>query len=126
MPIDNPVLLRFCDESLRPFADLLAGIKESPRLLMDTVAGQGLAAVLGTTTEPLLRSSMTQPWQPADYAAVPDEVITGSDAGGRTTLTAHQVIALIRVAVFLREALEVDPQLGALIATFAVNPRTRN
>jgi hypothetical protein len=125
MAIDNPVLLGFCNESLRPFADLLAGIRNLPADVMDAVAGKGLSAVLGTTDAALLRSSTATPWTPDDYAAVAPHDVTGSDSAGRTLLTSHRVIALIRVAVFLREALEMDANLGALVATFAVNPRAR-
>ena len=67
MPIDNAALLAFVNESIRPVADRLAGLLPLPTAVLDACAGQGLAAILGTTDAELRRS---QPWADSDYAAM--------------------------------------------------------
>ncbi len=120
MPIDNPVLLTFCNETIRPTADRLGGLLPLLTSITDAVRGQGLAAVLGTTDAELFR---TTPWDVADYAAIPPQDITGSDGSNRTLLTNHDVIGLIRVIAALSAMRSANPSLGPLVGRIAVNPR---
>ncbi len=118
--IDNPQLLRFTNETVRPTADLLAGLLTVPPAVLDAVVGQGLAAALGTTDADLLR---VEPWEPSDYTAIgAAQGITGTDAGARTLLTNHDVIALLRVLVVVRQMIAANDQLGPLVRKIAVNP----
>lgn len=125
MPIDNAVLTRFCDESLRPAADRLAGLLQFPGAVADAAVGQALPGLLGTTAEDLTRA---EPWAVEDFVAAVtatggEQDIVGSDAGGRTLLTTLDVLKLLRVIVWLRTAIAADPALSPLIYKFAVNPR---
>lgn len=121
MPIDNPLLLTFVNESVRTLADRVAGLVGVPGPILDAAVGQGLPAVLGTTAEELLRGT---PWTDDDYAALgaPQEIV-GSGAGGRAPLTNFDVIAVLRVAAVLRYLIESNPALGPLLGKVAVNPR---
>ncbi len=118
--IDNPVLRRFTDETVRTTADLLAGVLSVPTAALDAVVGQGLAAALGTTDAALLRA---EPWEPSDYQAVPAQGITGTDDNARVQLTNHDVIALLRVLVVVKGMIAANDQLGPLVRKIAVNPR---
>ena len=120
MPIDNASLLAFVNESIRPVADRLAGLLPVPPAVLDACAGQGLAAALGTTDTELRRS---QPWTDSDYAAIPVQTITGSDSGGRTLLTNHHVIGILRVLAAVKSLADDNPALGPLLGATAVNPR---
>jgi hypothetical protein len=121
--IDNPVLLRFCDETVRPVADRLAGLLPLLDAVADAATGQGLAAVLGTTDSALFRGA-DEPWGPEDYGATgAPQAVTGSDAGGRTLLTTYDVIAFLRVMAALKGMRAANPALGPLIGKLAVNPR---
>ncbi len=118
--IDNPVLLKFCNETVRPTADLLAGLLTMPTAALDAVVGQGLAAALGTTDADLLRDT---PWDAGDYTALgAAQGITGTDAGARTLLTNHDVIALLRVLVVVKQMIGANTDLGPLVRKIAVNP----
>lgn len=121
MPIDDPQLLAFVNESVRSTADLLAGLLPIPTAVLDAALGQGLPVVLGTTAADLLSP---EAWDAAKYAALgaPQE-IAGSDSSGRTLLTNHDVIALLRVLVVLKQLMDANAQLGPLVRKIAVNPR---
>ncbi len=123
-PIDNPVLTKLCDEGLRPVCDLLTGLLQLPQSLIDTLVGKELIGELGTDIETLTRE---ESWTPVEYAATgaTPQPIVNSNAGGRTTLTHHDVLALYRVLVWLRNQMAGNPQLGPLLHKFAVNPRQR-
>ena len=118
--IDDPVLLAFCNETLRPVGDRLAGLLPLPQAVIDTIAGKGLSAVLGTTDAKLFRS---EPWELADYGEIAPAVIAGADSAGRTAITNYDVIALVRVLVTLRLMSAANDQLGPLVAKWGVNPR---
>ena len=119
--IDHVPLLKFVNESVRPTADLLAGLLTVPTAVLDAVTGQGLAAPLGTTVADLLRP---EPWEPSDYTAVgAAQGITGSDSGARVALTNHDVIALLRVLVVVKAMIADNAALGPLVRKIAVNPR---
>ncbi len=119
--IDNPVLLKFTNETVRTTADLLAGLLTVPTAALDAVAGQNLAAVLGTTDAELLRA---EPWDASDYTALgAAQGITGTDSGARSLLTNHDVIAFLRVLVVVRQMIAANDQLGPLVRKIAVNPR---
>lgn len=123
MAIDNPQLLKFVDETVRPLADLLAGILETPTAYADALVGQGHAATLGTDDATLLRA---EAWVDADYAALgAPQVVTGSDSGARTLLTNYDVVGLSRVVVVLKNLIAANPSLGPLVRKMAVNPRPR-
>jgi hypothetical protein len=118
--INNAVLTAFCDESVRNMGDLLAGLLDAPARVLDAAVGKGVPAILGTTAAALLRP---ESWEAADYAAVELRDIAGSGSGGRTTLTNHDVIALLRVLVVLKHLMGQNAQLGPLVRKIAVNPR---
>ncbi|VTS01554.1 unnamed protein product [Gemmata massiliana] len=120
--IDNPVLLKFTNETIRITADLLAGLLTLPTAALDAVTGQGLAAVLGTTDAALMRA---EPWDPSDYQGVTAQGITGSDTDARVQLTNHDVIALLRVLVVVKQMIAANDQLGPLVRKIAVNPRAQ-
>ena len=119
--IDNAPLLKFVNESIRPTADLLAGLLTVPTAVLDAVVGQGLAEVLGTTDAELRRA---EPWDATDYTAVgAAQGLTGSDSGARVALTNHDVIALLRVLVVVQAMIADNAALGPLVRKIAVNPR---
>jgi len=120
MPIDNAVLLRFCDETIRPMADRLGGLLPTLPPILAAVTGQGIAELLGTTDAELQRASA---WEPADYGAVTADTIFDSDSGARTLLSNRDVIALLRVFVVLSGMVAANPQLLPLVGKIAVNPR---
>lgn len=121
MPITNEPLLRYCNETVRPVADLLAGILDTPTRYLDALVGQGHAVTLGTDDATLLREAA---WGVEEYTAVgAPEVITDSGSGGRVTLTNYDVIAFTRVMVVLKQMLQANPALGPLVRKIAVNPR---
>lgn len=123
MAIDNPLLLKFCNETVRPVADRLAGLLPLLDSVRDAVVGQGHAAVLGTDDATLLRGP-DHPWMEADYAAVgAPQAIVGSDSDGRSLLTNHDIIAFVRVMAALRGMKTANPNLGPLMGKLAVNPR---
>lgn len=119
--ITHSGLTSFCNETLRPLADLLAGVLNTPTTVLNAVAGKDLAAVLGTTDAEINRA---ESWGPEDYAKLGEpQVIADSDSGGRTELTNYDVVAILRVIVVLKLMMGANPQLGPLVAKFAVNPR---
>lgn len=120
MPIDNQVLKNFCDQTIRPFADLMSALIQIPQPVLDAVAGKGLASILGTDDATLFRS---EPWLEVDYGAVTPDIIVGTDSDGRKILSNHEIIALTRVLVFLRNEMVANTQLGPLVMGVAVNPR---
>jgi len=119
--ISNVLLTKFCDQALRPAADMLAGLLPYVDQLLAAEQGQGLSAILGTTDTALFQAA---PWQPSDYAAVTGGQLTidNTDAGGRTLLDNFAVIALLRVFVNLQQMKDANPALMPLVAKFAVNP----
>ena len=124
MPIDNAALLSFVNESVRPLADRTAGMFGVVDAFLDAAKGKGFAPVLGTDDATLFRST---PWEFSDFAAclvdgapVP---IVGSDSGGRTLLTNIDVLAMIRLAQWHKNAKATDPGIGPQVAKIAVNPR---
>ncbi|AMV23427.1 hypothetical protein VT84_03390 [Gemmata sp. SH-PL17] len=120
--IENAPLLRFTNESIRTTADLLAGLLTVPTAVLDAVVGQGLAATLGTNNAALLREA---PWEASDYTALgAAQGIAGSDDSARVVLTNHDVIALLRVLVVVRQMIQANDQLGPLVRKIAVNPRS--
>ena len=124
MPIDDAALLKFVDESVRTLADKAAGVFGFVDAFLEAARGKGVAALLGTDDETLFRST---PWEQSDFAAclVGGEpvAITGSDDGGRTLLTNVDVLAMIRLAQWLKNAKAADPAIGPQVAKVAVNPR---
>lgn len=124
MPIDNPVLTTFCNESIRPIADRLAGLIHLPKQVIATMKGKGLIEVLGTDEAALLRNGLLQPWSNEDYMALgaPQE-ITNSGDSSRPTLTNYDVIGLVRVLVTLQNMIDANPLLPSLVGKIAVNPR---
>ena len=121
MPIDNAVLLSFCNESVRPVADRLGGLLPLPVAVLDAAVGKGLCEVLGTTPTDLTRA---QSWTDADYTALgAPQPITGSDSGGRTLLTNHDVIGVLRVLAAVKAMIDANPARGPLVGKVAVNPR---
>lgn len=120
MPIDNEVLTKFCDETMRPFADLMAALIQIPQPVLDAVAGKQLATLLGTDDATLFRQ---EAWTPTEYGAVTPDVIVGTDSGIRKILSNHEIIALLRVLVFLRNEMVANTQLGPLVMGVAVNPQ---
>ena len=120
MPIDNAPLLSFVNESVRPVADRLAALLPLPDAVLDACMGQGSASVLGTTDAELLKA---EAWTDEDYEAIPVQVITGSDSGGRAPLTNHHVIGILRVLAVVRAMKAENPALGPLVGAVAVNPR---
>lgn len=119
MPTDNALLLNFVNESVRPVADRLAGLLPLPDAILNACIGQGLCEVLGTTPEDLLAG----PWTDEMYQAVPVDAIVGSDGGGRTLLTNHHVIGILRVLAAVKYLADSNPALGPLLGAVAVNPR---
>lgn len=118
---DSPVLLAFCNESVRPVADKLAGILSIPETVIAAVAGQELAEVLGTDKATLFR---TEPWEDSNYEAIARFDIPGSNSGGRPTiLTNHDVIGIIRVMVAVKGMIDLNDALRPLVGKVAVNPR---
>lgn len=120
MPIDNPVLLSFCNETVRPVSDKVAALLPLPDVIISAAIGKGFSAVLGTTDAKL---TQTTAWTDADYAAIPQDSIVGSDSGSRTLLTNWDVIGFLRVMVALNGMIALHPTLPAEIAKIAVNPR---
>lgn len=120
MPIDNPVLLSFCNETIRPTADKLAVLLQLPTAILASAIGKELSKILGTTDEKLLQQTE---WADADYAAITEDSIVNSDSGSRTLLTNHDVIKLLRVMVTLNNLIAIHKTLPAEVAKIAVNPR---
>lgn len=120
MPITNDVLLNFCNETVRTTADRLAGLLPVPVAVINAAVGQGIAALLGTTDAVLFRA---EPWTNTEYAAVELQTITNSNSGGRTTLTNHHVIGILRALAAVKAMVDANPALGPLVAAVAVNPR---
>lgn len=120
MPIDNQTLLAFCNQTVRPAADRLAGLLPVPLAVLDAAVGQGLPAVLGTTASALLRA---EPWTDADYAAIPQHEIVGSGSDGRAVLTNWDLIGILRVLSALKTMMAANEALGPLVGKVAVNPR---
>mgnify|MGYP006921389712 CR=1 FL=1 len=120
MPIDNPVLLAFCNETVRPTSDKVAALLPLPDVILAAAAGKGLSAILGTTDAKLMQPT---PWADADYAAIPQDSIVGTDSGARTLLTNWDVIGFLRVMVALNGMIDTHPTLPGLIGKIAVNPR---
>lgn len=125
MAIENPVLLGFLNESLRPAADRLAGLLTFPKAVISTAVGKGLIPVLGSDEATLTRP---EEWTMTEYAAAltatsGEQSITGSDSGGRTLLSNLDALKMLRVIVWLNSAISADPALAPLIYKFAVNPR---
>lgn len=119
MSISNVLLTNFCDQALRPAADMLAGLLPYVDQLLAAMQGQGLSPILGTTDAKLFQST---PWADADYAAIAQLTIDNTDSGGRTLLDNWSVIALLRVFVNLQQMKAANPALMPLVAKFAVNP----
>lgn len=124
MAIDNPALLSFVNESVRPLADRAAGIFGVVAAFLDAAKGKGFATDLGTTDAELFRDT---PWELQDFASLLVDgapvPITGTDSGGRTLLTNVDAVAIIRLAQWLQTAKEADPGIGPQVAKVAVNPR---
>lgn len=120
MPIDNPVLLAFCNETVRPTSDKVAALLPLPDVILAAAMGKGLSAVLGTTDAKLTQGTA---WTDADYAAIPQDSIVGSDSGARTLLTNWDVIGFLRVMVALNSMIAAHQTLPALIGKIAVNPQ---
>ncbi len=118
--IDNSVALTFCNETLRPLADMLAGLIIVPAEIIATVKGKGLSTILGTDDITLLRQ---QAWTTDDYKAVSFGEVIGSDSGGRTLCSNIDMLAILRVAIALDEMINADSNLKPLIAKWAVNPK---
>ncbi|AMV28811.1 hypothetical protein VT84_30740 [Gemmata sp. SH-PL17] len=119
--IENPALLKFTNESVRTTADLLAGLLTVPTAVLDAVVGQGLSATLGANDTALLRSAA---WEASDYTAIgAAQGIAGTDTGARAMLTNHDVIALLRVLVVVKQMIAANSDLGPLVRKIAVNPR---
>ena len=122
-PIDSEQLRAFVDESVRPLADRAAGVFAGIAQFLDAVRGKGLSGLLGTNDETLFRQS---PWEQSDFVATftgSPQPIVGSDSNGRALLTNVDVIALIRLAVWLDESRKANPNIGPQVAKAAVNPR---
>lgn len=120
MAIDNAPLLAFVNESIRPVADRLAALLPLPDAVLDACLGQGLVELLGTNATDLLQAA---PWTDENYEAIPLQSITGSDSGGRTLLTNHHVIGILRVLAVVKAMKSDNPALGPLVGAVAVNPR---
>ena len=124
MAIDNLVLLKFCDESVRNVADKGAGIFALVDAFVAAAKGKGIAELIGTTDEELFRET---PWQLQDFAALlvngAPVPITGTDRDGRALLTNIDVAGIVRFVMFVKTAKDADPAIGVLLGKVAVNPR---
>ena len=124
MPINDAALLKFVDESVRTLADKAAGVFGFVDAFLEAARGKGVASVLGTDDDTLFRAT---PWEVADFEAClvngSPLGITGSDDGGRTLLTNIDVLAMVRLAQWLKNAKAADPTIGPQVAKVAVNPR---
>lgn len=120
MEIDNPVLNAFNDQTLRPATDLISGILDLLDKIPNAAAGKGIPEILGTTTEKLLQAAE---WTDADYAAVTQMTIKGSDSDGRNLLTNWDDIGVLRAIITLQLMVAAHPNLRRLIARVARNPR---
>lgn len=120
-PIDHPVLRSFCDDTLRPLGDLLAGLMPAIGTIIAAATGKGIPGLVGTDSAALFRPAE---WLAADYAATgAPQPVVGADAGGRNARTHHDVIALLRAVAALKAMVDANPSFPALIAGWAVNPR---
>ena len=110
--------LTFVNEVIRPLADLVAGIMDKPKAVLDTFASKGLAADFG-----FAESLVTQdaPLQGSDYAAITPAIIPTNDS--RTPFSNIELLAFLRIVRFLGSALDADPAAKLLIRKIAVNPR---
>lgn len=110
--------IRFCNEVVRPLADLVAGIMDKPKAVLDTFASKGLATDCGFAESLVTQDAALQA---SDYAAItPAMIPTGDD---RTPFSNIELLAFLRIIRFLGASLDADPAAKLLIRKIAVNPR---
>lgn len=110
--------LSFVNEVIRPLADLVAGIMDKPKAVLDTFASKGFAADCGFADSLVTQDA---PLELADYGAITPEVIPTNDS--RTPFSNIELLAFLRIVRFLGAALDADPAAKLLIRKIAVNPR---
>lgn len=120
MAIDNTIVGTFGNETIRPTSDLLATIASLPDKILAAAVGKGIPELLGTTSDKLLQAAE---WTDADYAAIVQQDITGSDSDNRVMLTNYDFIQLSRVLVVLKSLISLHPTLPQLFGKMAVNPQ---
>jgi hypothetical protein len=123
MAIDNPQVVRVCNEVIRPSADRLAGLctfadEFANRFILPEVLGP-----LGITYELLIAPTL-----PTEQDFPDDDIADGSVADGRPLMTRRKVLQLARVLLDLRNqksatVYEVDQYVEKVAFALAVNPR---
>lgn len=122
MAIDNELLLNFCNETLRPAGDVLAGLVGVPDMVLNAWKGKGLSDIVGFDQAVIDQADPATLEQfGAVFAQIQD--VTNSNSNGRTTLTTLDIFALLRVHRAIKKMIDDDPAFRPLIAKFAVNPR---
>lgn len=113
----NQDAVNYCNEVIRPLADVLAGLMDHPAAVLGAFKAKGHAEKFGF--DQALVEKLEE-LKPQDYGFEEQPIPTGND--GRTATTNRELLALLRVVGFLGRALDMDPAAKLLIRKWAVNP----